>query len=394
MKRIYLFACLVALYSCQTPSEQSHDHAEHTDHAGMHINEEQFKNAKISLGSTEALNMGGVLKVNGMISIPPQNLFTVSAKMGGFLKISELLQGSPVKKGQVLANVENQDFITLQQDYLDAYNRLEYWKNEYERQKKLAEENVNAQKIFQQASADYNALKSKIKALEARLTLVNADLEQIKKGNISNTYQIYSPTDGIITEVMSNSGKFVQPQDAIFEIADHTHIHAELTVFEQDLHQIKIGQEVKIEFLNQPNLMHKASVFLMNPKVDAQRTVRVHCHFDQLPKNIAANTFLKAYVVVENRQVNALPETAFVTEDGKDYVFALQEVETQKAGGKPEKVFVFTKVEVTKGLTQGNLVEVQFKQPIEQQTQIVKNGAFALLAQMKAASGEEHGHAH
>ncbi len=66
--------------------------------------------------------------------------------MAGFLKSTELLQGMKVSKGQVIAVLQNADYIQLQQDYMDYKSQLEYLDAEYKRQQELEKENVNSQK--------------------------------------------------------------------------------------------------------------------------------------------------------------------------------------------------------------------------------------------------------
>ena len=58
--------------------------------------------------------------------IPPQRMATVSLTMGGVIKSTSLLPGEPVRQGSVLATLENPDFITLQQTYLDSHAPVSY----------------------------------------------------------------------------------------------------------------------------------------------------------------------------------------------------------------------------------------------------------------------------
>ena len=71
------------------------------------MNAEQYKLAGIEIGSIEQKDLGNMLKINGVINVPPQDLVSISATLGGYIKSTTMLQGSPVKKGQVLAIVEN-----------------------------------------------------------------------------------------------------------------------------------------------------------------------------------------------------------------------------------------------------------------------------------------------
>ncbi|MFX6182913.1 efflux transporter periplasmic adaptor subunit, partial [Acinetobacter baumannii] len=76
-------------------------------------------------------------RASGVLDVPPQQLLTVSSPYGGTLKSTDLLQGKPVVKGEVIAVLENPEFIQLQQDYLDYKSQLVYLKEELERQQEL-----------------------------------------------------------------------------------------------------------------------------------------------------------------------------------------------------------------------------------------------------------------
>ena len=80
----------------------------------------QFKNAGITIGKVEQKQVSSTLKVNGKIDVPPQNMVSISVPMGGYLKATNLLPGMHVSKGEIIATIEDQQYIQLQQDLLIA----------------------------------------------------------------------------------------------------------------------------------------------------------------------------------------------------------------------------------------------------------------------------------
>jgi len=387
----HLCYCLAStVLACSSPKTAIKD--EHVTHAHenksvmVELTQNQVKNNDIQMGSTTEKVLSGVLKVNGTLDVPPQNMVSISAKMGGFVKAIHLLQGTTVRQGQLLAVIENQDFILLQQDYLDAQSRLTFQQAEFERQKQLNTENVNAQKTFQQATSEYNALQAKIKGLEARLSLINLDLNYLKKGNIVNSYNVYATASGVVTAVLVNVGKFVNPQDMLFEISDTSDMSANLMVFEQDIPKIKVGQQVRFTLVNQPEKEYAAKVYLINPQVRQDRSIRVQCRIEGSVAALSPNTFLKALVELDKTSVHALPDEAFIQEEGKDYVFVFK--------NKTKGMSNYERIEVKKGITESGFTEVTFIDKSLNTDQIITKGAFLLLAQLKNATGGEEGHAH
>src|SRR6187401_2469947 len=80
---------------------------QHEDENSVQLTQAQSKTADIVLGKIENKQISGTIKVNGVLDVPPQQLVSISVPLGGFLKYTALLQGSKVKKGQVIATIEN-----------------------------------------------------------------------------------------------------------------------------------------------------------------------------------------------------------------------------------------------------------------------------------------------
>ncbi|SFF36429.1 CusA/CzcA family heavy metal efflux RND transporter [Thermoflexibacter ruber] len=381
---VFIFLMLsLLLTSCDGVEEKLTETQETISQASnkVELTTEQFANAGIELGELSQMNVSKTLKVNGMIDVPPQNLVSISIPMGGFIKNTEMLQGLKVKKGQVLAVIENPDFIQLQQDYLDTQSKLEYAQAEYERQAEMQKEKVTSEKLVQQSTADYKSLQIKLKALEQRLKLVGLDIEKVKKGEITNQVAVTAPISGYVITVNVNIGKYVSPAEVLFEIVNNEHLHAELNVFEKDVLDLKIGQKVLIMLGNETH-EHEGEIYLINHKINPDRTVSVHVHFDDKGEDIMPKTFLKGIIEIDKQKVWALPEQAFVLSEGKDYIFVYL--------GKNEGKDTFEMVEVKKGASEKGFAEIILPEQIDLKgKKIATKGSFHLLAKMKNIGEEE-----
>src|SRR5665647_604858 len=153
----------------------------------VEMREDQIKLADIQTGSIEMKSVGNILKVNGIISVAPQNQATVSMPLGGFIKSTTLLAGNAVSKGQTLAVIENQDFVDIQQNYLEAKNKFEYAEAEYKRHSELYKEDVYSQQNIQQVTVEYKILKAQVKALEQKLALIGIKPANLHEDDISRS---------------------------------------------------------------------------------------------------------------------------------------------------------------------------------------------------------------
>jgi cobalt-zinc-cadmium efflux system membrane fusion protein len=339
------------------------------------LTNEQVKIAGISLGKIEMKALSGAIKVNGMLDVPPQNLVSISVPMGGFLKSTELLQGMKVKKGQVIAMMQNAEYIQLQQDYVDYKSQLEYLEAEYKRQEELAKENVNSQKILLQSKTQYQSMMAKVSGLKSKLSLLGINANQIESGNFQNTITLTAPISGYVTQVNVNIGMYINPTDVMFKIVDTEHLHAELTVFEKDVPKLKIGQKVRFTLANETT-ERTATVYLIGREIGADRTVRIHCHLDKEDAELLPGMYLKAYVEAGTQMVTALPDNAIVFFEGANYIFL--NVPTDEK----EKHY-FKMISVTKGISELGYTEVQLPKEVNTESSIVINGAFDILAKLK-----------
>lgn len=343
----------------------------------------QFNTAGINFGQIEEKQISGTIKVNGLLDVPPQQLANVSVPLGGFLKNSELLQGTRVKKGQRIATIENIEFVQLQQDYLEAMNQLEYAKADFERQQELAKENVNAKKTLQFAKTNYYNWQAKSKGFQEKLKMLNINFSSLEAGNISSSIPIYAPISGYVTEVNVNIGKYVNPSDVLFEIVDTNHLHAELIVFEKDVPKLKIGQKVRFTLANE-STERMATIFLIGRKITTNRTIRIHCHIDKEDTELLPGMYLKALVEAGGALVQALPDEAIIDYQGKKYIF----VNTN--GNAPNEAYQFRMIEIEVGSSELGYTEVILPDDYKKDLKVVTKGAYAILSKMK--NSEEEGH--
>lgn len=348
-----------------------------TAEESVHLISTQFNNAGIVLGKAVSQNINQKIKANGKLDVPPQNLVSISAPYGGFLKSTTLLQGMHVHKGEVITQMEHPDYIQLQQDYLENKSTLTYLKNELDRQQELAKEEVNSRKTLQKAKTDFEVMQARVNGLRAKLELINIDVVKLEKGTMQKVVALTSPINGYVTKVNVNIGAFVTANTVLFEIVDTEHLHAEISVFEKDIHHIKIGQKVAFTLANETQERF-AKVHLIGREISDDRTVRVHCHLNQEDKDLLPGMYLTAYIDVKASTNNTLPSNAFVDFEGKSYVFLLSK--------KLNDSYTFTRIEVEKLGEENGYTAFTSTQDLNNKD-IVTEGAYKLLSAMQ--DGEE-----
>jgi cobalt-zinc-cadmium efflux system membrane fusion protein len=331
----------------------------------------QLQELQLVFGSAEKKQISSTIQVQGKIDLPPQNIISVNFALGGFLKSTKLIPGMRISKGEVIAVMEDQNIIQLQQDYLLSQSKLILSKGEYERQRTLFDANAGTSKLMQQAESEMKIQSINTKSLAEKLKLIGIDIQQLNENNISGQVPIRSSINGYVSKVHVNTGKFVQPAETMFELIDPDDIHVALTLFEKDLPYVHTGDLVKVRFMQEPNKNYDAEVILVNRNVDDDRTAMAHCHFKQQPSNLLPGMFVETTISVLNKPAFVLPEEAIQRFGNKQYVFTSVNKNRVKM------------TEVTTGLIQDGKIEITSSPDQLMNGEVVLKNAYKLLGMLK-----------
>lgn len=376
MKNINFILLIFLFFSCGNKKEAENTTTEQPANV-IELSTAQLANASIENALPEKRMISSVLRVSGKIDVPPQNIVSVSMPLGGYLKSTDLLPGMKIKKGQVLATMEDKEYIRLQEEYLQAKVKLKTAEAEYKRQKELSSSNATSEKVFQQAEADYNSVLILKNSLAEKLKLIHVDPSRINESNISGTVNVYSSIDGYVSSVNVNIGKYVTPAEVLFELINPTDIHLNLKVFEKDLASVAIGQKV-MAWTNQQDKKYSGEVILVGQNLDADRSAEVHCHFDNYDKTLFPGMYMNAEIETGSQSVWAVPDEAIVLFEGKEYVFI--------SLGNNKYQFAGIKI----GGSENGFTEIRFQDKRDPaNTRIVIKGAYTLLMQLKNSGEEE-----
>ncbi len=375
MKSIIIITLLILFSACGT--KQQGEQTEESSKAAevlVTLSSTQTKNSDIVLGKLEKHSISSVIRVNGKIDVPPQNMVSVSMPLGGYLKTTKLLPGMHINKGEIIATMEDFQYIQLQQEYLTTKSKLLFTETEFLRQKELNQSKASSDKVFQQTQMDYSAQKIALSALAEKLKLININPQNLSETNLSKSVNMYSPIDGFVSKVNVNIGKYVNPADILFELVNTTDIHLNLKVFEKDLGELSIGQKV-IAYNNQSDKKHNCEIILISQDLSSERTAEVHCHFENYDKTLLPGMYMNAEIETKRENAYALPEETIVNFEGKNYIFT-----TEK-----ENQYQLTEVET--GGKENGYIEIKNSEALQNKT-IVMKGAYTLLMKLKNTSDE------
>jgi cobalt-zinc-cadmium efflux system membrane fusion protein len=388
MKTVIMAGFLIlALSGCNQKPEAAMENENQEENAeggltSVVLTAQQFNALGMKVDTLSKRNFSSVVVANGQLEVLPRNEASVTAIIGANITSIDVFEGKKVNKGQVLAYLSHPDLLNLQTRYLNAWNQLQYTDKEYQRQKRLYEEEVGSGKDFQKIQSDFLSLTGEVRNLEAQLKLLKLDPEKIKQGDIVEQVPVISPINGFIEKVNVKTGQYAEPQMQMFEIINNEHIHADLMVFEKDIYKVKEGQNVTFAIESLPGETLSAKIFAVGKSFEQNpKAVHVHAEIENKKGLLISGMYITGRIATGEDYAFALPEGAIVNENGKQVIFISEQ---EGDNWKFEPVEIFT------GQQEDGIVEIKLLSPLKKGSLVAMNNAYYLLSEMKKGeTGEE-----
>lgn len=364
--------------------ENEEEHEEEVDFDNIPLTEKQVKAVDLRMGEVTDRELDATLQVNGSLVLRAQNVGDVSSLMGGIVKNIYVKEGQHVGRGQIVATVENTDIVSLQREYYSACKEAELSRIELTRQQTLSASGAGVKKNLQQAQKDYQVAKANLTGIARQLQQVGISAALVAQGKFVTVFPLRAPVSGTVSKLTASLGSYADMQTPLMTIRDNSAVECDLNVFEKDLGKVKVGDAVLVSLTNQKGVKVSGRVYGMNQYFnDGTKAVAVHVKLDKLPPTakLFDGMYVSGSIATGRSQCQTLPSKAIVTAEGKNYIFALN-----KAPNKGE--YVFSRHEVTTGVSQDGYTEVELCKHIRKGQKIVTDNAY-YLASLTGEHGEE-----
>lgn len=322
--RTYIATVLGMLFivSCKSDKKEPQNDIEaNKQENSIVLTNEQVKNAGLVVGNPQEKNVKGILNLQGTVTVPPKSVVSISIPLGGYIKKTDLIAGMRVKKGQLLAVVEDMQYIQLQQDYLTAKEKFQLSQSEFNRQKELNAKKASSDKLYEQTATEMQTQRINMASLAQKLALLGIAPKTLTSSNISKTIAILSPINGLVSKVNVNVGKYISPTDMLFELMETSDVVLVMNAFEKDVHLLSVGQTVTAFTNSNPSKKYIAKIAYINQSLNGDRAAEVVCKINQYDASLLPGLFINAEAEFENEEALTVPEDAVVRWQGKFFVF-------------------------------------------------------------------------
>lgn len=246
---------------------------------------------------TGATSMPNHSSFNGIITVSPQRHATVTLTMGGTVHNTSLLPGHYVKKGDVLATLENPDFIDLQERYLDGHAQMEFIEADYNRQMRLSQEEASSVKRFQQSKSEYLAMRCRIDSDAARLALLGVEPKEVRIKGIRPYLEVKSPISGYVSALSINLGKYVEAGQPLCDVVDKSETLLCLTAYEKDLQDLVPGKRVQFRVNGMGEQTFNATLISVGQVInETSRSLEVYARVKEQNDRFRPGMYVTAHV--------------------------------------------------------------------------------------------------
>jgi cobalt-zinc-cadmium efflux system membrane fusion protein len=343
-----------------------------------------------------AAPIAGVVTATGKILVPEDRTAVIGPVNEGRIVKLYAGQGSKVRKGQKLAELESADIDQAEADYLKALADSENAKRSaaaelklaqqtYDRTKALYEKTVVAGKNLQsaehdlevaKATAENNAASTKATLTAARRHLLILGLNDSAidalgtRQGLAATFSLNSPIDGVVVERNATIGATVGTDANVFKIIDTSRVWVDANVFEKDLPRVRVGQGVKLTVTAFPGTTFSGRVIFVNSVVDPDsRTVKVRTEVPNTDGRLKPDMFANVEIITDvNSTAISVPQSAVLEDGGKSIVFVAESN-------------AYKQRQVQLGIKNGDRVEIL--DGLNAGDRVVTKGNYLLLQQSK-----------
>ena len=383
---IILILLGLSIYGCTEKNKENVDSGTKEHGSEIVLSPKIIQEIGIKVGRPQYSILHQSFSAQGKVVVNPDYVAHLNSLVTGRVRKIHVQIGDYVKKGDPLFELESLEIANITADYIRAKADFEAEKANYERIKKLRQEDIKAEKDLITAKANYERAEAELKAAADRklhsLGFSDEDVETMfsSKEHRRGVLVVKSPISGYVTERNIELGQLIQPDTDIMKVIDNTRIWVEAGVYEKDYVNLKKGQKVQIEATALPGKRFSGKVIKINKELHPEsRTFKVFVKISEGKTELIPNMFTTVYFYYSRPDsVLVVPEQALQF-DGEEYFVFIEK--------EPNS---FVRRNVRAGIRADSLVEI--KSGIEKDDRLVLRKAFFVKSEMEKESfgGDQH----
>ncbi len=312
----------------------------------------------VRVAAVRAETVPDYLTVAGRIQPDPTRVVRVFPPASGRLATLAVKPGDRVQQGQTIATLQSSDVAGARADYQKARIDNERAEHAFQRAAILYENQVLAEKEYQEAKADVETSRSELARTLQRVRMLGADAD-----GSSDRIELKAPRAGVVIDVAASPGELSRSLDnasPVCTIADLATVWAVGDVYEKDLAAFRVHAPATISAAAWPDAEWRGEVSSLSDTVDpASRTLKLRVVLPNADRRLKPEMFVSIRVLRSTSSKIVVPASAVVHEDGRTWVLVRQSGQRYRRQDVTLGRTFEQGVEIASGLTAGDVLVVE-----------------------------------
>ncbi len=329
----------------------------------VQLSDEQVRTLGLETITVAPAPFRTTLRAMGEVAVPLPRKALVGSSFPARILLVHAGVGSWVRRGQPLVTVQSDEVGSARTEYQKAVVALDLARRTLEREQRLFDGGVGAQKALLTAQNDMKVAEANRLAAERRLHVYGMSDEDIRKLETDHgspaDLVLASPIDGKVVESTAVLGAMIDASEEILTVVDTRVLWVDAEIFERDIARVRLGQKASIRVPAYPDEVFEGTVSYVGDVVRPEtKTIAVRTEVPNPDQRLKPGMFANVvFQTSERASVLALPATAILDDDGRHLVFV-----RTPSGYEPRDVEVGEsdngRREVVRGLSPGDVVVV------------------------------------
>lgn len=266
------------------------------------------------------------LRVPARIEVDEQRVARIGAAVTGRVTQIHASLGQSVQRGEQLATLHSAELSAAQLAYLKALSQAKLQRSAVDRAKLLFASDVIGAAELQKRESELAQAEAERQAAYGQLGVLGMTEGAMAKlaatRAVHSLSSITATLEGVVIERKVTPGQVVQPADALFTVADLSHVWLVAEVPEQQAALVKKGEAAQAEIPALSGRRIEGRLIYVADTVNPnRRTVTVRMDVDNTERMLKPEMLASMLIQGAPQRRLLIPAAAVVREDNKDYVF-------------------------------------------------------------------------
>ncbi|WP_372641345.1 efflux RND transporter periplasmic adaptor subunit [Ancylomarina sp.] len=345
-----LILLVLSLLACQNKTTQHDVIVQETSNL-ITISQEQFNFNKMEIGTISPHCFEDEIDCTGFVRAAPEGCAIISTPMSGIIKSIKFKPGDYVKKGQIICEINSNELLDLQQDFIETEARLKVVKTDYDRASSLFKEKITAEKEFLNIESDFKSMLASLQTLILKINMLQLDISRIRAGDLYSSLPLKAPVSGYIIKQSLMLGQFIEQNQSLIEQVDINQLQLEIAIFEKDVNQLQLGQTIHFKSIGGTEMSHHAKLISIGKGVDADsKSILCLASIEnRIKAKLIHGSYIQAKITTNEKDASALPSDAITKSGNEHFVLVVDNSDKKNYSFRKKKVKIGS---ISKGYTE------------------------------------------